>query len=65
MLVVDLMGRMKMGMVSVDLGVWMMKRSTDCVCYRDTDMRKALPKDSKRETVRDSSRGINVVVDVQ
>ncbi|CAO1613517.1 unnamed protein product [Sympodiomycopsis kandeliae] len=28
------------------------------------DMRKALPRDTKRETVRDSKKGINVVIDV-
>lgn len=28
------------------------------------DMRKALPKDAKRETVRESAKGINVVVDI-
>lgn len=30
-----------------------------------SDMRKALPRDSKRETVRDSQKGMNTVVDVQ
>ena len=29
------------------------------------DMRKALVRDKKRETVRDSQKGMNVVVDVQ